>query len=68
VRDRLAELDTQRAAVLERLEQLRLEEVEAGLRTLGRSPRQLEADEALPPPSRRASPRLAGARIRWVGA
>jgi GntR family transcriptional regulator len=52
--ERLDELDTQRAAVLERLEQLGLEEVEAG----ERSPR----------PARRASPSLAGARIRWVGA
>jgi GntR family transcriptional regulator len=55
--ERLGELDTQRAAVLERLErleQLGLEEV--------------EADERAEEPSRRASPSLAGARIRWVGA
>jgi GntR family transcriptional regulator len=56
VRDRLLErlddLDTQRAAVLERLEQLGIE----------------EAEERAPAPSRRASPSLAGARIRWVGA
>jgi DNA-binding transcriptional regulator YhcF (GntR family) len=52
--ERLDELDTQRAAVLERLEQLGLDE--------------LEADERAPEPSRRASPSLAGARIRWVGA
>jgi GntR family transcriptional regulator len=50
--ERLDELDTQRAAVLERLEQLGLEEVE----------------DRAPEPSRRASPSLAGARIRWVGA
>jgi GntR family transcriptional regulator len=66
--ERLDELDTQRAAVLQRLEQLRLEEAEAGERTLGRSPREVEAGEAIPRPSRRASPSLAGARIRWVGA
>jgi DNA-binding transcriptional regulator YhcF (GntR family) len=52
--ERLDELDVQRAAVLERLEQLGLDE--------------LEADERAPEPSRRASPSLAGARIRWVGA
>ena len=51
--ERLDELDTQRAAVIERLEQLGLEEV--------------EADERAPEPSRRTSPSLAGARIRWVG-
>jgi DNA-binding transcriptional regulator YhcF (GntR family) len=50
--ERLDELDTQRAAVLERLEQLGLEEVE----------------DRAPEPSRRATPSLAGARIRWVGA
>jgi DNA-binding transcriptional regulator YhcF (GntR family) len=52
--ERLDELDTQRAAVLDRLEQLGIEEVEAEERTVE--------------PSRRASPSLAGARIRWVGA
>src|SRR5918999_308737 len=52
--ERLDELDTQRAAVLERLEELGLQEV--------------EADERAPQPERRASPSLAGARIRWVGA
>lgn len=52
--ERLDELDTQRAAVLDRLEQLGLQEV--------------EADERAPQPERRASPSLAGARIRWVGA
>jgi DNA-binding transcriptional regulator YhcF (GntR family) len=47
---RLTELDAQRAAVLQRLQQLGVE-------------------EALPDPgSRRATPSLAGARIRWVGA
>jgi DNA-binding transcriptional regulator YhcF (GntR family) len=50
--ERLDELDTQRAAVLERLEQLGLEDVE----------------DRSPEPSRRATPSLAGARIRWVGA
>jgi GntR family transcriptional regulator len=50
--DRLEELDAQRAAVLESLEQLGVEE----------SP----SEEAAP--SRRATPSLAGARIRWVGA
>jgi DNA-binding transcriptional regulator YhcF (GntR family) len=50
--ERLDELNTQRAAVLERLEQLGIEEV----------------DERSAQPSRRASPSLAGARIRWVGA
>jgi DNA-binding transcriptional regulator YhcF (GntR family) len=43
---RLQELDAQRAAVLQRLEQLGVEE----------------------PAPRRATPSLAGARIRWVGA
>jgi DNA-binding transcriptional regulator YhcF (GntR family) len=47
---RLDELDAQRAAVLQRLEQLGLGEVPS---------------EAAP---RRATPSLAGARIRWVGA
>ena len=50
---RLDELDTQRAAVLQRLEQLGLEEAA-----------EVEASAS----SRRASPSLAGARIRWVGA
>jgi DNA-binding transcriptional regulator YhcF (GntR family) len=52
--ERLDELDSQRAAVLERLEQLGLEEE--------------EIEERAPAPSRRATPSLAGARIRWVGA
>jgi GntR family transcriptional regulator len=52
--ERLDELDTQRAAVLESLEELGIEE--AGI------------EERAPAPSRRASPSLAGARIRWVGA
>ena len=47
---RLSELDAQRAAVLQRLEQLGVEE------------------SAAETPSRRATPSLAGARIRWVGA
>jgi GntR family transcriptional regulator len=47
---RLGELDAQRAAVLQRLEQLGVEEPVAD------------------PGSRRATPSLAGARIRWVGA
>jgi GntR family transcriptional regulator len=50
--ERLDELDTQRAVVLERLEQLGLEDVE----------------DRSPELSRRATPSLAGARIRWVGA
>jgi GntR family transcriptional regulator len=52
--ERLDELDTQRADVLERLEQLGLEEI--------------EGEERAPAADRRASPSLAGARIRWVGA
>jgi DNA-binding transcriptional regulator YhcF (GntR family) len=52
--ERLDELDTQRAAVLERLEELGLEEE--------------ETEERAAAPSRRATPSLAGARIRWVGA
>jgi DNA-binding transcriptional regulator YhcF (GntR family) len=52
--ERLDELDTQRAAVLESLEQLGIEES--------------EVEELKPSPSRRATPSLAGARIRWVGA
>jgi GntR family transcriptional regulator len=48
--ERLDELDTQRAAVLESLEQLGVE----------------EAEERAPAPSRRASTSLVGARIRWV--
>jgi DNA-binding transcriptional regulator YhcF (GntR family) len=51
---RLRELDVQRAEVLQRLDELRAEDETA-----------LAAD-ALPP--RRATPSLAGARIRWVGA
>jgi GntR family transcriptional regulator len=58
VRDRLIvrlhELDAQRATVLQRLEELAAED-EAS-----------EAPEATSP--RRATPSLAGARIRWVGA
>jgi DNA-binding transcriptional regulator YhcF (GntR family) len=50
--ERLEELDAQRAAVLESLEQLGVEES--------------ASEEAAP--SRRATPSLAGARIRWVGA
>jgi DNA-binding transcriptional regulator YhcF (GntR family) len=47
---RLAELDAQRAAVLQRLDQLGVDETVADVG------------------SRRATPSLAGARIRWVGA
>jgi GntR family transcriptional regulator len=47
---RLGELDAQRTAVLQRLEQLGVEE------------------PAAETPSRRGTPSLAGARIRWVGA
>jgi GntR family transcriptional regulator len=58
VRDRLVvrlqELDAQRATVLQRLEELAAED-EA-------------ADAPDTPPPRRATPSLAGARIRWVGA
>jgi DNA-binding transcriptional regulator YhcF (GntR family) len=58
VRDRLVvrlhELDAQRATVLQRLEELAAEDEAT------------EAPEATPP--RRATPSLAGARIRWVGA
>jgi DNA-binding transcriptional regulator YhcF (GntR family) len=54
LRERLDELDSQRAAVLARLEQLGLEDEELG--------------EHAPADSRRATPSLAGARIRWVGA
>jgi hypothetical protein len=50
--ERLDELDTQRAAVLESLEQLGID----------------ESVTERPTPSRRATPSLAGARIRWVGA
>jgi DNA-binding transcriptional regulator YhcF (GntR family) len=50
--ERLQELDAQRAAVLASLEQLGVEET--------------VSEEAAP--SRRATPSLAGARIRWVGA
>lgn len=50
---RLRELDEQRANVLQRLEELGAED-------------ETEAAEASPP--RRATPSLAGARIRWVGA
>ncbi len=58
VRDRLVvrlhELDAQRATVLQRLEELAAED---------------EAPEApVATPPRRATPSLAGARIRWVGA
>ena len=58
VRDRLVlrlrELDMQRAEVLQRLDELRAEDVTA------------VAAEATP--SRRGTPSLAGAQIRWVGA
>jgi DNA-binding transcriptional regulator YhcF (GntR family) len=57
VRDRLIErleqLDTERTALIESLEQLGVE---------------LEAEPVEPRASRRATPSLAGARIRWVGA
>jgi GntR family transcriptional regulator len=52
--ERLMELDSQRAAVLESLEELGIDEA--------------AIEERAPAPSRRASPSLAGARIRWVGA
>jgi len=62
VRDRLIErleqLDTERTALIESLEQLGVE-VEAP------EPR---VEPAEPRASRRATPSLAGARIRWVGA
>jgi DNA-binding transcriptional regulator YhcF (GntR family) len=51
--DRLQALDTERSAVLESLERLGLEAAPALL------------EQA---PSRRATPSLTGARIRWVGA
>jgi DNA-binding transcriptional regulator YhcF (GntR family) len=55
VRDRLLErlqqLDTERSALIESIEQLGF-----------------EAPAAAEAPSRRATPSLAGARIRWVGA
>jgi GntR family transcriptional regulator len=54
--ERLDELDTQRAAVLDRLEQLGIEEAE------------VDVEERAAEPPRRATPSLAGARIRWVGA
>jgi DNA-binding transcriptional regulator YhcF (GntR family) len=58
VRDRLVlrlrELDVQRAEVLHRLDEL------------GAEDETTEVAEAMPP--RRATPSLAGARIRWVGA
>jgi GntR family transcriptional regulator len=71
--ERLDELDTQRAVVLERLEQLGLEEVEAddlAPEPPGRGVPSLAGarNERAEEPSRRASPSLAGARIRWVGA
>jgi GntR family transcriptional regulator len=71
--ERLDELDTQRAVVLERLEQLGLEEVEDEDRAPERAQRigtelgGARAERAVAP-SRRATPSLAGARIRWVGA
>jgi DNA-binding transcriptional regulator YhcF (GntR family) len=65
VRDRLLErleqLDSERSALLENLEQLGVE-APAGAATRAR------ADSAEDAPSRRATPSLAGARIRWVGA
>jgi DNA-binding transcriptional regulator YhcF (GntR family) len=48
--ERLSDLEAERAAVLQRLKRLGVEEGEAQR------------------PSRRATPSLAGARIRWVGA
>ncbi len=58
VRDRLVlrlrELDVQRAEVLQRLDELRAEDE--------------TAVAAEPIPSRRGTPSLAGAQIRWVGA
>jgi DNA-binding transcriptional regulator YhcF (GntR family) len=67
--ERLDELDTQRTAVLERLEQLGLEEVEADERAPRAGPSEAGGRaQPTPAPSRRASPSLAGARIRWVGA
>jgi DNA-binding transcriptional regulator YhcF (GntR family) len=60
VRDRLLErlqqLDTERTVLIESIEQL-------GLDAAPQAP-----DTAPEPPSRRATPSLAGARIRWVGA
>jgi DNA-binding GntR family transcriptional regulator len=57
--DRLRALDTERSAVLESLERLGLE---AGAERVA-APAPARED-----PSRRATPSLAGARIRWVGA
>jgi DNA-binding transcriptional regulator YhcF (GntR family) len=62
VRDRLIErleqLDTERTALIESLERLGVD-VETA---------QPQAEAAEPRSSRRATPSLAGARIRWVGA
>jgi DNA-binding transcriptional regulator YhcF (GntR family) len=62
VRDRLIErleqLDTERTALIESLEQLGVEV----------DTEQPQAGAAVPRASRRATPSLAGARIRWVGA
>jgi GntR family transcriptional regulator len=54
--DRLQQLDTERTALIESIEQL-------GLDAAPETP-----DAAPEQPSRRATPSLAGARIRWVGA
>jgi DNA-binding transcriptional regulator YhcF (GntR family) len=66
--ERLDELDTQRAAVIERLERLGVEEAEAVERLERIGVEEAEAVGRTAESSRRASPTLAGARIRWVGA
>jgi GntR family transcriptional regulator len=57
---RLRELDAQRAEVVQRLEQLGVEETTAGAESRRATPGRRA--------NRRATPSLAGARIRWVGA
>jgi DNA-binding transcriptional regulator YhcF (GntR family) len=63
---RLRELDAQRALVLERLEQLGVEESAVQTNVAEGPLAQTDADRRAA--ERRASPSLAGARIRWVGA
>ena len=62
---RLRELDAQRAEVVERLEQLGVER--PSVEQLGVEGLDIE-EAAASSDSRRATPSLAGARIRWVGA
>lgn len=64
-----ADLEAIRDRLLERLDQLDLQRAEVMQRLQELAAEQLPLDELVAePPTRRSTPSLAGARIRWVGA